>query len=180
MEYLTKKSNKVTIFPLFSFQLSETPFPKTSKKNNASNQFIEKIKKGFKFSNEVILRLIRNEEIDKFRGITRIGYLWGDGAYLISLINPKTFVFEVRGGKETADRLTFDVLLAMRLYKTGSVFCKIMFVEEDSEIIFFGSINPPAPYRPSKYELKINEIEEIDKLTSRINKLDLVNKLLIV
>lgn len=160
---MAQKSAKIAIYPLFNFQVSE--------------ELAEKIKNGFQFSNNVILRQIKGEEIGRFR--ETFPYLWGDGAYLISSINTKTFVFEVRDEIEfeemvnRADRLVYEVLLAMRLHKSGMVFCKVFRVEENSKTIMGGSINPPTPWRPSIYQLSISEAEEVDKWVSRITKLDL-------
>jgi hypothetical protein len=154
---LTQKSNSIAIFPIFNFQTSE--------------ELAKKIKNGFQFSNKVILRQIKKEELYRFRQ-TRY-YLWGEGAYLIPLIGMKTFVFEVEGEFSQASRLVYEVLLAMRLHKSESVFCKVYGLEKNSKTIEVGSINPPAPYKPSIYRLTLYEIEEVDRWVSKINKLNL-------
>jgi len=149
-------SERTAIYPLFNFQVSE--------------ELADTIKNGFQFFNKVMLRQIKKEEVERFR--ETFPYLWGDGAYLISLVTPKTFVFEVRDA-DKSEQLVYEVILAMRLYKAGSVFCKVFIIEENSKTIMVGVINPPTPWKPRTYQLSINETEDVDKWVSRINKRDL-------
>lgn len=168
---MTQESNRIAIYPLFNFQMPEVLTQEYSKADD-SNKLMEKIKQGFQLSDKVRLRRIEKEELDRIR--KHHPYLWGDGAHLIYVINERTFVIEVKE-VERADRLLYEVLLAMRLHKTGSVFCKVVWEEEDSKILFLGSLNPPIPWSKSEYVLMANEIEEIKELVSKINKLDLDN-----
>jgi hypothetical protein len=155
---LVQEPNIIVIYPIFNFQASE--------------ELAEKIKNGFQFSNKVILRQIEKEEVDRF--YKTFPYLWGDGAYLISLINLKTFVFEVKDEINRAERLVYEVLTSMRLHKPhGAVFCKLYRIEENSKTIESGCINPPAPWKPSTYQLSISEIEEVDEWIGKINKVNL-------
>ena len=153
---MTQETNKIAIYPLFNFQASE--------------ELADKLKNGFHFSNKAILRQIRNEEIDRFR--QTYPYFWRDGAFLITEIRKKTFVFEIRDNNR-ADLFVYEILLAMRLYKSGSIFCKLFRIEDKTKTIGFGSITPPVPTDQSTYLLSINELEEIDGLVNKINKLNL-------
>jgi hypothetical protein len=99
--------------------------------------------------------------------------LWHDGAYLLYNLNMKTYLLEIEGNLNQADRLAYEVLLAMRLHKTESVFYKMYKIEEKSKIIEFGCINPPPPYRPSTYQLNISEIEDVNEWVTKINKVKL-------
>ena len=153
----SEESKKIVIYPLFNFKVT--------------GELDEKIKDGFQFSNKTILRPIKKEEINRFRKIPPL--LWGDGAHLIPLINMKTFVFEIEGDFNQADRSIYEVLLAMRLHKTKSVFCKVYRLEEKSKTVGWGCINPPAPYGPSTYQLNISEIEKVDDWVSKIIKVNL-------
>lgn len=154
-----RESKKIVIFPLFNFRVAKG--------------LVEKFRNGFQFSNNVILRPIKKEEMNKFH--KELPYFWSDGAYLIPLINSKTFVFEAEGDFNQASRLTYEVLLAMRLLKSESVFNKVYIIEEKSKTIARGCINPPPPYKQSIYQLSISEIEEMDKLVRKINTVDLDN-----
>ena len=153
----SQESKKIVICPLFNFKVT--------------GDLDEKIKDGFQFSNKTIIRPIKKEEINRFRKIPPL--LWGDGAHLIPLINMKTFVFEIEGDSNQANRSTYEVLLAMRLHKTKSVFCKVYQIEEKSETVGFGCINPPTPYEQSTYQLNISEIEKVDDWVSKIEKVNL-------
>ncbi|MHC3130167.1 MAG: hypothetical protein IBV52_08855 [Candidatus Bathyarchaeota archaeon] len=153
----SQESKKIGIFPLFNFRVTE--------------ESDEKIKDGFQFSNKVILRQITKEEINRF--CDPLPYLWHDGAYLLYNLNMKTFVFEIAGDYNQASRLAYEVLLAMRLHKTESVFYKMYIIEEKSKTIEFGCINPPPPYELPTYQLNISEIEEVDDWVSKINKVNL-------
>lgn len=164
---MTQESVKTAIFPIFNFEVSEE-----------SN---EKIKNGFQLSNNVVLRQISKEEIDRFQDPKKVHpIMWFDGSHLIYLINARTWVFEVKDTiiqpnqdiVDQAARLIYEVLLAMRLYKPESGFCKVYLVEELSNITGFGIINPPAPYRPRTCKLYANEIGEIDVLLNKL-RLDL-------
>ena len=153
----SQETKKIGIFPLFNFRVTE--------------ELNKKIKDGFQFSNKVILRQITKEEINRFR--EPLPYLWRDGAYLLYNLNMKTYVFEIEGDFNQSDRLAFEVLLAMRLHKTESVFYKMYKIEEKSKIIEFGCINPPPPCKPSTYQLNISEIEDVNEWVSKINTVNL-------
>ena len=120
----SQESNKIGIFPLFNFRVTE--------------ELDKKIKDGFQFSNKVMLRQITEEEINRFR--EPLPYLWHDGAYLL-YNNMKTYVFEIEGDSNQANRLAYEVLLAMSLHKTEAVFYKMYIIEEKSKTIEFGCIN---------------------------------------
>jgi len=151
-----QESKKICIYPVFNFRVSE--------------ESKEQIKDGFQFSNKTILRLIKKEEIDAFR---KEPIFLIDGAELIPLINTKTFVFEIEGDYKQADRLCYELILAMRLHKTEAVFCKFFIIKEKAKPIGFGCINPPPPYKPSVYRLNISDIEEVNNWVSKINKVNL-------
>ena len=153
----SQESNKIGIFPLFNFRVTE--------------ELDKKIKDGFQFSNKVILRQITEEEINRFR--EPLPYLWRDGAYLLYNLNMKTYVFEIEGDSNQANRLAYEVLLAMRLHKTEAVFYKMYIIEEKSKIIELGCINPPPPFKPSTYQLNISEIEDVNEWVRKINTLNL-------
>ncbi len=131
----------------------------------------KKIKNGFHFSNNTLLRQIKKDEIERFHKEPMF-YL-SDGAHLIPEINRETFVLEIIGDFHQTQLLAYEVLLAMRLHKTEPVFYKLFIVIEKSKVNSFGCINPPAPYKCSIYKLDSSEIEEVDELLSKINSMRL-------
>lgn len=162
-----KEPVRIAIFPIFNFELSK-PF-----------------ESGFLFSNKVLMRQITKEEISLFQ--SEHPTMWSDGAQLVYFINDRTMVYEVKdtvnrsnqnaidqsnGFYLEASRLIYKTQLAMWLQENDSGFCKIFVFLADSKISRLGVINPPFPYKPSKFVLNVDEIPEIDSLVSRISKLD--------
>jgi len=143
---------KVTVCPIFHFQLEEEG------------------EREFQISDQITLRKIKADELTKMKEPFCISFL-GESA---SLLNSQTFVFEVNHGNfAEASRQVYYALLAMRLFKKGSVFCKNFWIEENSKISQFFTINPPIPWRRSKYSLSISEIDEIKKLLDKITNIEL-------
>jgi hypothetical protein len=153
---LSQETNNIIIYPLFDFQVTEA--------------LTEKIRNGFEFSNKVKLRQITEEEIKQFFELHP--YLWKEGAYLLCIINTRTWVLEIGDTVDRAERLIYEILLALRLYKDGSVFAKIALRKEDSKIIPHFRF-PPTPFRPNTYKLDINDIEQVNELINGVNNLDL-------
>ena len=60
----------------------------------------------------------------------------------------------------------------MRLHKIGLFFVKIaIHMDEDKKIPYIHGT--PSPLKPSLFELDVNEIERVNELVSKIDKLDL-------
>jgi hypothetical protein len=142
----------LTICPLFNFELKEES------------------EQEFQISDQIRLRRMKTDELAKMKKLP-FSYFLGES---YALLNVQTFVFEIKSDNfQDADRLVYEVLLAMRLFKTGSVFCKHFWILENSKIRQFFSINPPIPWAKSNYLLSIDEIDEIKKLLEKIIQIEL-------
>lgn len=148
-------TNKVgfTLCPLFNFEL---------KGENGLD---------FQISDQIRLRRIKPDELANLKKHP-LSYLLGDS---FSLINPKTFVFDIKAkGSKEEDTLVYQVLLAMRLFKAGSVCCKHFLHLENSKLRYVFTINTPIPrWVKDNYLLKNNEIDEIKKLLEKIIQIEL-------
>jgi len=149
---VTQRGKKFTVCPIFNFELKEESAQE------------------FQISDKIRLRRIKKDELAKMKKLP-FSYFLGES---YALLNWQTFVFEIESDSfDESERLVYKVLLAMRLFKTGSVFCKHFWIEENSGIRQFFSINPPLPWAKSNYLLTINEIEEIKGLLEKIIQIEL-------
>ena len=125
----------------------------------------------FQILDLVRLRRIKSEELKKLKKHP-MQFLLGDS---FSLISPKTFVLEIKtDDTKKIDTLAYQVLLAMRLFKTGSVCYKHFLALEKSKLIYAFTINPPIPrWLKDNYVLDINQIDEIKKLLEKIIQIEL-------
>lgn len=142
-----------TICPLYNFELKDDT------------------RQEFQILDIVKLRRIKVDELENLKKHP-LHYLLG-GSF--SLINSKTFVFELKtDNTQLEDRLVYQVLLAMRLFKTGSVCCKHFLHLENSNLIYAFTINTPIPRSiKDKYLLNIDEIDEIKNLLEKIVQINL-------
>ena len=143
----------LTICPLFNFELKEE-----------SGQ-------EFQISDQIKLRRIKPDELANIKKHPLI-FTLGDS---FLLLNPKTFVFEIKANDtKEEDLLVYQALLAMRLFKTGSVCCKHFLHLENSKLCYFFTINTPIPrWVEDNYLLNIDEIDEIKKLLGKIIQIQL-------
>jgi hypothetical protein len=126
----------------------------------------------YQLSEKIKIRKIKKEELVRIRDTPYL-FMTGESANYISL---NTFVFEIDSGSYSeAHLLMYKTLLAMRLYKEGDVFCKNLWMERNSEIVEFWTINPPVPWRSDKYVLYPKEVSEVIALLEKINLIDLPN-----
>ena len=142
----------IIVCPIFNFKLDE-----------ANEQ-------EFQISDQIKLRKIKNDVLLKMK---KAPYTYILGRSYADL-NTQTFVFEVNHGDFIeASRRVYEVLLAMRLFKTGAVFCKHFWVEQNSEQRQFYAINPPIPRHNGDYLLNVDEINEIKLLLKKISHIEL-------
>jgi hypothetical protein len=82
--------------------------------------------------------------------------------------------------QESSDNLVSlveNILLALRLFKEGDVFCKIIWSENNlEEIILNPTYEMPSTIHSKIYSLKIEEIGQISEIFERINKTDFDNR----
>ena len=149
---MTQRLKAIIVCPLFNFKLDEES------------------EKEFQISDQIKLRKIKNDVLLKMKKAPYIYILGRSHAYL----NSQTFVFEINHGDFIeASRRVYEVLLAMRLFKTGAVFCKHFWVEQNSEQRQFYAINPPIPRHNGDYLLNVDEIDEIKLLLKKISHIEL-------
>jgi hypothetical protein len=149
---VAQNEKRVVICPIFSFEIKE------------GNE------QEFQISDNILLRRIKKDELEKMKKLP-YSYMLGE---CLTLLNSQTFVFEINKPYfDEASRLAYEALLAMRLYKDGSVFCKNFWIEEGSKIEQIFTINPPIPWIKRNYILNIEEIDEIKRLLKKITMIEL-------
>lgn len=167
------KQTKTRLFcPLFNFRISEVEDEGDDTKTirvhelKELNSFVE----GFKFINDIKIRRIRNQELKKMN----LRH-WID-EYVAGVFHNITyeglFVLEFpRDPKEKLEPFVENVLLALRLYKEGDVFCKVVLSERGLSLTI---LNPtyemPSPLHRTIYSLKMEEIRKIKEIFDKIIK----------
>lgn len=174
-------SEKVAICPLLNFQISEI-VARGSRNGRIVEYFAkgeERIKKGIEILDTIRIRRIKVEDINKIKQFPAVGLL---GLYerYFSSINQRTFVIEFLGKDDNdfkyIEKEIGKILLAMRLYKPISVFCKIIwFIEKDetkSTIILDSPLPRIEEMLFSHDLLRFDELEKIVKIVKKIDRID--------
>lgn len=162
------------ICPLFNFQISEVLVGEHAREESIEyfKNLKERIEQGIKILDNVKIRRIRKEDLDRIRKFGIVG-LW---AGFFSRISLRTFVIEVLQKEENikeAQLKVYKVLLAMRLHKENDVFVKVIWFEKKSKVSTLTILDPPLPeLMKFPYAVEINEIKEIKKLANKIGKID--------
>lgn len=171
------KSDKTTMrffCPLFNFQISEVEDEGDDTKAirvhvvKELNSFTE----GFEFIDNIKIRRIKDQELEKMNVKHEIDR-YVAGAFH-NTIYEGLFVLEFpRDPKEKLVPFVENVLLALRLYKEGDVFCKLIWSENRlSSTILNPTYEMPNPLHQSIYSLKMKEIEKIREIFNMITKTD--------
>jgi hypothetical protein len=131
------------------------------------NSFVE----GFKFIDRTKIRRIRNQELERMNVKNEIDYNVAGAFY-----NAYEGLFVVEFPLDPKEKLVpfvENALLALRLYKEGDVFCKVIFSENGHNFTF---LNPtyemPNPLHRDIYSLRIEEVGKIRQIFYRITKTD--------
>lgn len=163
------------ICPLYNFQISEALSGLHTREESVEYFKIleERLEEGFGVLDNVKIRQITKEDIER---VKRLPFFQTYVAYLHK-VNYRTLVIEVlqreQDSREAQLRI-YKVLLAMRLYRSDNVFCKVIWYEENSMVSMMSILNPPLPeIMGEPYAIEINEIEGIRKLARKIDKIDL-------
>lgn len=171
----------MAICPLLNFQISEIVV-RGSRNGRIVEYFAkgeEKIRKGIEILDNIRIRRIKVEDIDKIKQFPAVGLL---GLYerYFSSINQRTFVIEFLGKDDSdfeyIEKEIGKILLAMRLYKPISVFCKIIwFIEKDkttSTVILDSPLPRIEEIFFSHDLLQFDELEKIAKIVKKIDRID--------
>ena len=151
---MIQRLKMIIVCPIFNFKLDE--------ESDQEYQITDQIK----------LRKIKKNVLLKMKKAPYSYILGRSYAYL----NAQTFVFEINHGDFIEASLrVYEILLAMRLFKTGSVFCKHFWVEQNSEQRQFYANTPPVPWHKNEYLLNIDEIDKIKILLEKIIYAELEN-----
>lgn len=171
---MDNRNAKLIICPLFYFQISQVLYGNHSPEET-KQYFInlrKKIKEGIEILEDIKIRLINKKELDGLRKSPMFGLF--DGFF--SGLTLRTYILEIlveKGDISQIERRIFHILLALRLFKTGGVFCKIFWEMENFKIGTLAMLDPPIPdYVPFGYSLRIEEVKKLRKLAEKVEKID--------
>jgi len=134
----------------------------------------EKFEKGFEFVDDIVLRRISKADLDKINHYRSFSFFRD----IFSRIDQRTFAIEFLSSEERrVDSIVNDVLLALRLYKEGDIFCKVVWSKsgKNSSLLI---LDPPIPefFRSVHYYvLDIEEIKDIRKIFNQTMTANLKN-----
>jgi len=163
------------ICPLINFQISEVLIGKYTHQEvmEYSAMLREKFQEGIEVLDNIRIRRMKKEDLEGIRKWGMVDYY----ADFFSRINASTFVIEFLQKDLDMKEIELEIyklLLAMRLYKAGSVFCKIFWILENSEYNTLAVLDTRIPEMMGvQYVIDIDEIQEIGKLAEKIDKIDL-------
>jgi len=132
----------------------------------------EKFEEGIEVLDNIRIRRIKKEDLEGIRKWGMVDYY----ADIFSRINTSsTFAIEVLqkdlDAKEIGLKI-YKLLLAMRLHKIGSVYCRIMWFLENSKYDTLAILDTHVSEMMGQYFIEINEIQQIRKLAEQIEKTD--------
>ena len=158
---MQRNPDDVLICPFFNLRLDEL----FSEDKTVQEEKIEKYRKGFQFSDNVMLRLPTPEELKFFADPLSIEFF---GNYH-TRINPYTFFLEIYAPNNIdGENIALDGLSAFRLYKAGKIFADFMWWG-------FGDNRSIMPYHAPPfsewYQIKEADLENIRTIFLRLNKL---------
>jgi hypothetical protein len=168
------EQTKTKVFcPLFNFQISEVE-DEGDDTNAIRVQVVEELNsfvEGFEFIDVTKIRRIKDQELEKMKVKHEIDYNVAGAFY-----NSYEGLFVVEFPRDLKEKLVpfvENVLLALRLYKEGDVFCKVIFSESGLSFTF---LNPtyemPNPLHRTIYSIKMEEIGKIREIFDKITKAD--------
>jgi hypothetical protein len=124
----------------------------------------------FQFSDKILLRKIRLNELETIRK-SRFSYFLG-GYY--QFLVEDSFVFEIKCEKwHEADSIAYKALLAMRLFKSGSVVHKFFWIFKKSKLQNYFPIECNLPSGGIRYKINSEKLDEIRILFEKITNIDL-------
>jgi hypothetical protein len=174
---MSQESRVKAICPLFHFEISPSMFVGKHTTDELKEHAInlrERINQGIQILDNVKIRLITKEELERFKAFNKITF-WSRA---ISELTHRTFVIELlltEADREEAISKIFKILLALRLYKKDAVLVKILIFEDPikstSAMTVFDSPFPEWFRYP--YSVKIEDIEEFMKFVAKVFETDL-------
>jgi len=167
----------MAICPLFNFEISEVLVGNHTREETTEyfNALRKRIEQGIEILNNVKIRRIKKEDIDRIREFGISPPMAG----IFSRINMRTFVIEILLKELNIKKILlkiYKVLLAMRLHRASDIFCKVIWFEKKSKVNTLTMLDSPIPEpharTRSPHSMEITEFEELKKLANKIDKID--------
>jgi len=176
------KSVYKAIVPLFYFDISQIIVRKmiADKIIEYYGREEEKIRKGIEIVENIRIRRIKREDINKIGEFPSVDLI-GQYEPYFSKINDETFVIEILSKDEkdlenNIEKIINKILLAMRIYKPISVFCKIAWFLENDNVTGFAIFDSHLPAIDKIFFLNtLSEFDEIKKIGKLVKKIEEIN-----
>jgi len=162
------------ICPLYNFQISEGLVGDHTREETIEyfNGLRKRLEQGIEILNHVRIRRIRKEDIDRVKQLAFFDLYIG----ILHRITYRSFIIEVLTKEKAAPEILlkiYKILLALRLYKTDNVFCKVIWYDKKSKVSTITILDPPLPeLMGSTYAIMIDEIKEIKKMARKLDRID--------
>lgn len=165
----------VRICPLFNFHISEILYgshtPDESRK--LFRDMRAQIERGFEIVENIRIKRITKDNFERFAK-SGFDFVLRQEAPR-ERIGSNTFILEITDDTEDPEEILRRIdklILALRLYKEGNVFCKIVWDEEKEEVPSCATIDARVPEPSLPYDIDISEIKEIRDLAFKIDNID--------
>jgi hypothetical protein len=176
-ELMSKNPPLIAVCPIFGFQISQVLKGRFSEEESREyfKRLFEKFNNGIQLTDEVKLRRMNNSDFDQLKKSLPLGL---DNTF--SQLSHNTFVIEFAINSEwnNYESTINEILLAMRLFKTGKIYSNVIWHKNDTLMTYLPWINSSDyPFGISgisyNYEVKIEEVEDIKKILEKIKKSEL-------
>lgn len=159
---------------MFNFRIDRKSVGKHTivEEKEFAKKFEKELWQGYQITKNIAVRRIRPAELACYVNSN----LYRMEGQISSQISEKSFVLEISSQEwKDANKLVNNVLLALRLLKEEEVFCKVIWMSENSQICNLTVTHNPVPWSSQNYILMTDEIDSVKDLLNRLSEVDLDN-----